>query len=446
MSLFSKAINIVAVIFLIYYFIIKYQKKRYFISPFNLQLFKYSFALLIMPYIFEKKNESWYALGIYNAESMSKWLDKSVIINTFGYIIMILSMYFFEFYSNKKSWIEKKIDTAPKRVNNSIIDIMFFFIIPAWYIMVIGINGSLPLFGHSRTFFYNTGFSPIYQGLNELIQLFALHYGLRFALYKKGFIFFAIAAFTMLCTGSRGPALLNVIAPILIIYIYFKSIQNERKEKIRIIDKIKKTNLSIFKVIPVVLIFGIFLGVIRGGKTFLLSEIVSEMFYGNNFSDIRDGAQILRGVEAKGVGFLWGKTIFAGLISIIPSSVSSFKQTWAWGRFSTQYLFGMTEHFGMRGGNSLEAYINFGYFGVMIGAIFQGYLYAMLEKIFYRKFILKKETLCGNEYFIILIIIGFREVFSVSTAFATTYIDILFLVFLILISDLKKVIKRKDTL
>lgn len=438
MSIFSKVINIFAIFCLLYYFITKYKKRGYFISAFNLQLFKYSFALLIIPYVLERKDESWYALGIYSASSMSKWLDKSVQINTFGFIVMLMSLHFFEFNSTGQSWIEKKIDIIPRKINHSIVDLLFIIIIPAWYALVFVNNGSIPLFTASRGFYYNTSFSPVYQALNELIQLLALHYGLKFVIKKKGLCHFIISALTMLFTGGRGTLLLNVFAPICIIFIY------SNKNKIfKSIKDIRKKSFKPIKIILFTLFIGVVLGVIRDGGQFHFDLLIYTIIYGNNFSDIRDGAKILRLMDIKKIDCLFGKTVLAGLMSFIPSSLSDYRITWSWGRFNTYYLSGMSNHLGMRGGNSLEAFVNFGLPGVIVFSVIQGYLYAILEKIFYNKFLLDKRNLSGNEYFIILIIMNFKDALTVSTTYSFVYVDIAFLILLILMSDILKKISNK---
>lgn len=85
------------------------------------------------------------------------------------------------------------------------------------------------------------------------------------------------------------------------------------------------------------------------------------MIYGNTFSDFRDGALIVRQFHfVLNDSFLYGLTYFAGFLSFIPSSLSPFRLDWSWGRFSTNMLNGWTgEHFGLRGGQFMESYINF---------------------------------------------------------------------------------------
>ena len=185
---------------------------------------------------------------------------------------------------------------------------------------------------------------------------------------------------------------------------------------------------------------GLSIGSIRDGMGVDLGRVVSDVLYGNNFSDIRDGAFILKGFESKFNAFWYGRTYCAGILSFIPSRFSSFRLEWSYGRITTYGLFGWEEHFGLRGGAVMEAYLNFGWFGVIIFAVAQGVVYALLEKIFYHIFYLKKVKNGGKEFLVAELISTLNNFFVCTAGMYNIYVDIVFILFLIICS---KIIREK---
>ena len=205
-----------------------------------------------------------------------------------------------------------------------------------------------------------------------MISLSGLYLGLYWVNNKKGMWLFIWAALLYLSTGSRSDVLLGIIYPVIIAFI----IKKHKRLKVKYI------------VLPVVMIAiaGIYIGVIRSGTSTSVN-FVSQIFYGNNFSDIRDGAFLFYGYENNfNSKIILGKTYLAGLLSFVPSSLSNFRQEWSYGRFSTEVLFGMKNHFGLRGGIAFESYINFKEIGVVVLSIINGYLFANIEKSYTMNF------------------------------------------------------------
>ena len=377
-----------------------------------------------MPLIFFRYNESWYALGIYRLDSMRFWLGKSLIINLIGYSISLITLMYIEFFKIKVYHFEKYINIARININDSLLNYIFWFIVVIWYYIVFRYNSGLPMFNNSRAFFYNKSFSYIYQALNEIFVLYLLYYGIIVATKKKKYVCFIIALLTVFFQGSRSKILVQTLLPIIIWRMYVSKRNYENKISVR--KKIKQVNKKILIIMPICAIVGICLGVFRADKSINLQTIISNFFFGNTFSDIRDGAFILKGFEAQNIGYLYGKTYLAGVLSFLPSSISKFKHTWSWGRFTTMYLFGLTDHFGLRGGNAMEAYINFGYFGVLAFSIGWGYILGMLENYFSRKLYLSNERINAKDYFVLYPILNLASTMAVSTGLASFYVDVLF--------------------
>ena len=127
--------------------------------------------------------------------------------------------------------------------------------------------------------------------------------------------------------------------------------------------------------------------------------MLSSLLYGNTFSDIRDGSYLFWGYDTfMNNTVIGGKTYLAGILSFIPSSLSEFRTEWSWGRFSTIKMFNgvWSNHFGFRGGNSFEAYVNFRMPGVILVSLLKGYIFANVEKAYNINI---HDKLCENKKF-----------------------------------------------
>lgn len=404
------------------YLMEKYRKRLYIFSAFNISLFTYCLSLMIAP-VFFKLDSTWNALGISYAGSMTDYMNKSFMLNGIGFLIFIMILMISEFYAKKR----KRIINFSIKISNSIsecvINMCFVFMILFWYMICLRYCNGLPLIKANRTFYLYTSVSSIYLFLNEGIMLCTMYYGITTIYRKKNMLFLFLGVFTVAMQGNRSSLFSNLLAPLIIIYIYHKqrekiirSLKNYHKGG-NINKHIYKTFKSLLRSSSRKLIFALLIifvvaviwQFIRNGRfgNITILSIFDEIINGNTFSDFRDGAYILKGFERKTNGsFLFGKTYLAAIISFIPSSISSFRQTWSWGRYTTYGLFGYIYHFGLRGGNAMEAYINFGWLGVVVMCSLQGYFAGMVENIFYELFIINTREITGKEYFL-------ADVFSV---------------------------------
>jgi hypothetical protein len=134
---------------------------------------------------------------------------------------------------------------------------------------------------------------------------------------------------------------------------------------------------TVVKIIPVgigLLVLTIYLGDVREGQFNILRTIATlgiKLFYGNNFSDLRDFAWIRSYWDGT---YYLGKTQLAGLLGFIPSIVSPFRAEWNWGVVTTT-ITGLDPlvNPGLRAGMFGEMYFNFGLPGVMIAGLLYGY-------------------------------------------------------------------------
>jgi len=121
---------------------------------------------------------------------------------------------------------------------------------------------------------------------------------------------------------------------------------------------------------------GLFLGAVLlgslregGDVTEALRNFLIHFFYGNQFSDTRDFAWILTFWDGE---YLYGKTYLAALLSFIPRFLSPLRQEWSISMY-TNGLTGFDSELmpGLRPGLFGEAFLNFGY----VGVIFFGFLF-----------------------------------------------------------------------
>lgn len=383
-------------IIFIAYFLFKFIRRKYIFSCFNVSLFIYYFSIFISP-VFYSAPESWAALGVSNHQEYYEYLDRTIILNSIGFIVSIFAMAIIEFSKNKKGI--KKVIKGANKINDALLETFFWIFVITWYFIVLVFNGGLPLFNSGRTFFLGSLISPIYQALNQIILIYTLYYGIYFIYKEKfktsNFIKTVLCIATLLFTGNRGTVLLSAFVPIALLFVIESS---KRKYNKVITTRSIIFSWRIHALIKIIIILfialavGLLLSALRSGGSINIASMIAELIYGNTFSDMRDGAFILSGFDNALQGeFLYGKTYLAGILSFIPSSISPFMVEWRWGRFSTSMLFGWSDHFGLRGGNGMEAYLNFGIVGVVIFSIGQGILSGFFEKIFYHLFFIKER-------------------------------------------------------
>lgn len=416
----------------IIYFYIKYKRRGYIFSMFNINTIIIPLLvtfLLIGP--FQYSNEAWYALGISSSFGFIKFLDKNYFINMSGFIIFLCCNLFFEF-KNVKSVFESSTIKISNSISSSMILVVDIIIIFLWYILVISKSGTLPIFG-DRLFATKTGVQTIYNIFNTLIYVFGIYYFIKFIQRNKKIYFLLglINIVTLFFTANRGPVLFMGLS-VIIFYLYYK------------IDNLKKVNIIIILSMFIVLFVGIGMEFIRRGiGNINIIETLNSILYGNTFSDLRDGAFILYGYDNKYDGFLHGKTYIADVLSFLPKSKLEFRQIWSYGVFTTTTLFGWTNHYGLRGGIFLEAYFNFGYVGVFISAIIFSYITSNIE-IWVYSIIIKKGSKrdLSFEFIIIDFIKNLSLGIMITSGIAQRYPEIIIAIGLILVSA--PIIKNKN--
>lgn len=442
MTALSKTTYILSILIVLWYFVLKYKKRKYVISCFNLSILVYLFAYAISPLFFN--DIAWLSFGVLSAGPFVEFLNYSITLNGIGIIIMFVAMAFSEF---KVRYVRRNIiNKLSGSIKDGVLELLYWLLIFFWYTIVLSYNHGLPLLNGGRTFYMNTSVSSIYLTLNQIILLYSLFYGTQLIYCKRGALKWLVATMTLLFSGNRADLLLNSLAPIMILSIYNKSLRKYmRKRKAKSRSKWKlMAQFKIFIIIPFIIAIGLLMLIVRQGGMFSIEDIRREFIYGNTFSDIRDGAYVLKGYKnIFKSDLLFGKTYLAGALTFIPSKILTFKNTWLYGNFTTHYLFGWVGHNGLRGGNALEAFLNFGFVGVIIFSIIQGWILGYLERNFYHIFYLNAVNNEGKEYMILQSILGIEGFFVCTAGSFNAFINIIWIFALILVSNKFNILIRR---
>ncbi len=128
------------------------------------------------------------------------------------------------------------------------------------------------------------------------------------------------------------------------------------------------------------LILALYLADVREGQYNLFRTVATlgiKLFYGNNFSDLRDFAWVKSSWNGE---YFLGRTQLAGLLAFIPSALSPFRGEWNWGVITTT-LVGLDPTItpGLRAGAFGEMYFNFGLPGVLLAGFLNGYLLRLVH-------------------------------------------------------------------
>jgi len=130
------------------------------------------------------------------------------------------------------------------------------------------------------------------------------------------------------------------------------------------------------------LLLAVYLGDIREGQYNVLRTVGTlgmKLFYGNNFSDLRDFAWVKSYWDGQ---YFLGRTQLAGFLAFIPSAISTFRGQWNWGVVTTT-LAGLDPTItpGLRAGAFGEMYFNFGLIGVLLSGFLNGYFVRRVHNV-----------------------------------------------------------------
>ena len=231
-SILVKVLYTIVWILLIYYFIIKYIKRKYIFSIFNIGTIGTSIVgsyLIMGPY--QYNNKAWLALGISYSNNIEFYLNKNFTINLLGCIIFFICLIYFEF----KTSIQYKEYNFIRKVSNTVssapILIINIMVILVWYGIVFSTIKKLPIFGN-RSFANDYGLQTVYNILNIILGMMALYYLSKYILkrYKIYQVLAIVSLATLFFTGNRG-SFIFLSLNMFILYLYMTSTNYKKINK-----------------------------------------------------------------------------------------------------------------------------------------------------------------------------------------------------------------------
>jgi hypothetical protein len=218
------------------------------------------------------------------------------------------------------------------------------------------------------------GLRPIYNITHVLLPL-AIAVGLFVGLQHHRRLILVLALFNValaILTGARAVAFGGLLLVAIVYLIHASLLQRLSIARA----------LALIPIALTFLILAVYLGDLREGQYNLFRSVATlgiKVFYGNNFSDLRDFAWVKSAWNGE---YLLGKTQLAGLFAFVPSAVSSFRSEWNWG-VVTATLVGLDPRVspGLRAGAFGEMYLNFGLPGVVLAGFLNGCLVRLVHNV-----------------------------------------------------------------
>ena len=379
---YVKILLIICLVIYIFYFTNKWTKTKLIFTPFNFQIIFFCVVIfLVSPFQYNYiLSNTW---SMFSTRDFIVRLNEAYTVNLLGFGVMGMYMLVREKKCFNSKGFCKMISFPYININTRYAEMFSIGIALVYTVYIINKAHGIPILNEKR-FSVDTG-AFVYYLLNAMTYGMAWYILGLFYQKKKlnGFDIFTLLLiiFSLFITGNRTPVLR-------ILYAFFILILCKKRINYRTVFRQMKYVLLILAV-------GIFLIIMRNdSKVISIGSIFSEyIIYGSTFCDIRDGARVLWGYHNKYTSLLFGKIYLASILSFVPqsfnevpilSSIAKFRQVYSGGTWSTYTLFGIKNHYGLRGGMFLSAYTNFGVLGIIIIAIILGYWFSNCDILFTR--------------------------------------------------------------
>jgi len=421
----TMVINILLIIQFIISWYISYKRTGWAIDPWNLGLLlSYFFPFLIL-YPFSSSIFNVVSVGMH-VPAIRGRINDAYYISLLGYMSFFLGSRIFKVFkfSTPIYWmfilpLKSTVGKAYKRVvvNKDVTKIIFIIYCIALSVMLASAfkAGSI---NNPRAYFYRDehirAFYNLTVSLSGIVSGLIIARIFQFNL-KSDKIYLGLFMFVNLFIGSRSFALGPLVGIFtLVVFLVWKG-------------KFKVKQMLFYGLIIFTLVVA--LSKFRAGNSHVAvsktkATALTEVLYGNTFSDLRDFAWCLSAWNGE---YFYGKTYLSAFMSFVPSTFSPFRTEYGIGRITAKLGgFSPKEHPGLRPGMFGESYLNFGLFGVIIVGMLLGYAARYSDY---------KAKVAANsndklEFFIAGIGTMFIGNLSVTSGFFTIYTFIFFVVFL----------------
>jgi len=423
----ALGIDIVLMIHFLYTYYVHCYKQGFKIDPWHWGLFISYFisTLLMYPLAGSELNSLFISQHL---QKLQPLVDQAFYITICGYIFTYIGFYYFNFRlpdRNKDiiflitNTLSRKLITVIYEIINSkiVIIILSVFLVVITILVTVG---AIVKYGLSLNLrndamldeIFRPIFNFVYSSSIPMISSFML---IRYLKYKERIlvILYVLILIMTMISGMRG-AILGPILGTVMLYAFYQR---------------KKISLITIAIIGGSLLFtALFIGGMRSANSDLSTVLLNmgvSLFYGNNFSDVRDFAWILAYWDSE---YILGKSYLAGFLSFIPRSISEFREVWSISIYTTQTLVGLSEnHPGLRPGAFGEVYFNFGILGVILLGFIGGYIARYIDfKVKENIISENKDYSVGYAYTCITI---FLSSFYISAAAWSVYVFLFILAF-----------------
>lgn len=170
-----------------------------------------------------------------------------------------------------------------------------------------------------------------------------------------------------------------------------------------------------------ILVLAFYIGEVRAGEyspAGLLSSLMFLIFYGNNFSDLRDFAWVYSAWDHV---FWAGKTYLAAVLAFVPRFASQFRDSWGLGSATASTVgFDPQVHPGLRPGAFGEGFFNFGLLGVIAIGLMLGIVFRRVDTDVKRAFSSPRPGMM--KAFASTMLLGIAGTLAVSAGFSSLYV------------------------
>lgn len=256
--------------------------------------------------------------------------------------------------------------------------------------------------------FANPSLRPIALIISNYSIIIASHCLARYVDTKEQILLACTVGLTvgLVFFGARG----NILAIYLNVLICYVVMMRRKISLVRVIISA-----------ALILAVAFYLGNARAGEysvTGLLGSIFFLLFYGNNFSDLRDFAWVYSAWDH----VLWGgKTYAAAVLAFIPRFASHFRDTWGLGVATASTVgFDPEIHPGLRPGAFGEGFFNFGLLGVIAVGLLLGVVSRLVDSEVKRALGSSQPSMMRA--FASTMLLGIAGAFAVSAGFSGIYV------------------------
>lgn len=412
------SIYILTIIILITYVVLKFTKRSYFFSFYNIYIWmEVGILLFITPFLFTPDGVRLITNWSKDVNISFYYMEKAVRINCIGTSVFLITLIYKELYGSKTKNISNKngfwrdFSVSLPYISKALMSMEYLVFLSLYAVICIFVLRGLPISTDTNMLLNGIWRVP-YLICMSTLPIFLFYFLVLFLNEKRGLIKVLLGIAACISMGKRSTLLLGVLYPALVYYIMFIRLKK--------LSETKKYTIKIIIGCVFLVIAGLAMKLVRSGLDISIGEMFWEMITGNTFADIRDGGLILYAFENKRQKWLLGKTYLADFFIFIPSAIFKYRRVYGWGAYTSNTLLGMANHPGLRGGDFMEAYLNFGCSGVIINALIRGSVIGKYENVFYNN-MKDRITIAPSKVLVIWLWTQLLNLFSCSGGLNNVY-------------------------